>query len=61
MPGCGYICPKCNDSGFDENQIACDWCVVENRISDVYEANIVSNEDWQKSVHEGSCCGDLGS
>ena len=59
MPGCGYICPKCNDSGFDENLKACDWCTVEEKIANVFDEN-QSDEAWLKSVHEGPCCGDLG-
>jgi len=60
MAGCGYVCPKCNDSGFDENMIVCDWCLVEDKITQVFKSNLASNEEWQKSVHEGPCCGDLG-
>ena len=62
MPGCGYICPKCNDTGLDENLKACDWCLVEEKISDVHESSKqISDEDWINSVHNGPCCGDLGT
>lgn len=57
MPGCGYICPKCNDSGFDENLKPCDWCrpVTPNNVS-----KEITTEEWINAVHEGPCCGDLG-
>jgi hypothetical protein len=57
MPGCGYICPKCNDSGFDENQKACDWCRPETPKNVSKE---ISTDEWIKAVHESPCCGDLG-
>ncbi len=60
MPGCGYICPKCNDSGFDEELKPCDWCSQAPPISRKTASPLPSEEDWLKSVHEGPCCGDLG-
>lgn len=55
MPGCGYICPKCNDSGFDDEGKTCEWCLSEEK-----PAITVSDEEWMERVHSGPCCGDLG-
>lgn len=55
MPGCGYICPKCNDSGFDDEGNTCDWCLPEEK-----PTIAVSDEEWMERVHNGPCCGDLG-
>ena len=58
MSTCGYVCPACSGSGFDEHGNNCHWCsfahesVIKNPISD---------EDWIKNVHEGPCCSDIGS
>ncbi|MFN6945638.1 MAG: hypothetical protein ACK4ND_11895 [Cytophagaceae bacterium] len=51
MPGCGYICPSCNDTGYDANGKDCTWCKKDNS---------PDQEEWMKQVHEGPCCGDLG-
>ena len=58
MPGCGYICPKCNDTGFDEDSRPCDWC--KPLITSSKAEKEISEEEWINKVHEGSCCGDLG-
>jgi hypothetical protein len=49
MPGCGYICPKCDDRGFDDEGVKCTWCQKEENT----EEDI---KDWLDSVHEGPCC-----
>lgn len=58
MPGCGYVCPKCNDTGFDEDLKPCDWCSVSPELNK--KNTMEDTEDWIRSVHEGPCCGDLG-
>jgi len=57
MPGCGYICPKCNDTGFDEALKPCDWCSPSTQKPSPPE---ITDEEWFKAVHEGTCCGDIG-
>jgi len=57
MSTCGYICPQCEGRGFLESGEVCDWCSVtpppEQKKNDT-----ISDEEWQRSVHEGKCCGD---
>ena len=55
MSGCGYVCPACNGLEMDEQGNKCSWCspIEENSL----KPNI-SDEEWIKSVHEGSCCSD---
>lgn len=52
MASCGYLCPQCEGNGFMENGEPCNWCQIK------YENNIISEEEWIKSVHEGTCCAD---
>lgn len=50
---CGYICPKCNGSGFDsENLSICDWCNTELNPEITYD-------DWINTVHNQNCCSDI--
>lgn len=56
MAGCGYVCPKCEGSGFvAETLEKCDWCTEkkENEVT-------ISYETWIKTVHESNCCSDIG-
>ncbi|MDB5272535.1 MAG: hypothetical protein JWO58_902 [Chitinophagaceae bacterium] len=54
MSICGYLCPKCEGKGFTDDGETCDWCVVETVTQKKKEA--ISDEEWQRSVHEGNCC-----
>lgn len=54
MAICGYLCPKCEGRGFTGLGETCDWCTA----SPSPESSIISDEDWVKKVHEGTCCGD---
>lgn len=50
---CGYICPKCNGTGFDAELLTdCDWCKQEPKAE-------ISDEEWIKTVHEQNCCSDI--
>jgi hypothetical protein len=56
MAGCGYVCPKCEGTGFlAETLEVCDWCQkpAEKIVTITYE-------EWIKTVHESSCCSDIG-
>ena len=55
-PTCGYICPKCEGNDYLEDGNACDWC--KNILISNEKSNIISDSEWIKSVHEGSCCAD---
>lgn len=63
MPGCGYTCPACNDQQFLDNGEPCTWCVQEDNKEIIQEEKkeIISEEEWMNQVHNGPCCGDLGS
>lgn len=53
MATCGYICPKCNGTGFNADTLDnCEWC-TKTEVEPT-----ISNEDWIKSVHENDCCAD---
>jgi hypothetical protein len=53
---CGYLCPRCEGKGFTDEGEACDWCVLEQPLVKPQYSSI-SDEEWQRSVHEGNCCG----
>lgn len=55
MPGCGYICPACNDNKILDNGDVCQWCVKESEIK-----KTISDEEWINTVHQGPCCSDIG-
>jgi hypothetical protein len=55
MAGCGYVCAKCEGKGFLENLEPCDFCQITLPKSKVIE---IKDEDWIKTVHNGSCCWD---
>ena len=54
MPTCGYLCPRCEGKGFTDDGETCDWCSVEPVVKK--KNDTISDEEWQRSVHEGSCC-----
>lgn len=54
MPTCGYLCPKCEGKGFTDDGETCDWCSVELVVKK--KNDTISDEEWQRSVHEGNCC-----
>ncbi|WMJ73170.1 hypothetical protein RCC89_08345 [Cytophagaceae bacterium ABcell3] len=59
MAGCGYVCPSCNNSGFDEAGNACHWCRPVNQSKCTEEPNKDEDiESWLENVHGGSCCWD---
>ena len=63
MATCGYLCPKCEGSGYLENGKACDWCgtVVKDEILENNSPTKPTEEElaeWIKQVHEGPCCSD---
>jgi hypothetical protein len=35
MPGCGYVCPQCEGTGFTETGEPCDWCTPEVKTPDI--------------------------
>ena len=53
---CGYLCPKCEGRGFDEEGNECDWCTADTNSQE----ETISDEEWLKNVHEGTCCSDAG-
>jgi len=58
MSNCGYVCPSCSGSGFNEQGQLCDWCTPKDK--EQPSKTIVTDQDWLKSVHEGPCCSDIG-
>ncbi|HAR19785.1 MAG TPA: hypothetical protein DCR46_03935 [Cytophagales bacterium] len=56
MAGCGYVCPKCEGKGLEEDLSPCSWCESPNN-----EKHQISDEEWMKAVHEGPCCSDFGT
>ncbi|MFQ3575650.1 MAG: hypothetical protein SNJ77_04370 [Cytophagales bacterium] len=53
MAGCGYVCPVCEGKGFKDDLSECDFCEDSKNPEPEQE---ISEDDWLKSVHEGSCC-----
>jgi hypothetical protein len=48
---CGYICPQCNGTGLTPDSLDnCSWC---DRVE-------ITTEKWIETVHEQSCCSDIG-
>jgi len=54
MPTCGYLCPRCEGKGFTDDGETCDWCSIELVVKK--KNDTISDEEWQRSVHEGNCC-----
>jgi hypothetical protein len=50
MPTCGYVCPKCEGRGFDEQLDPCTWCTMATQTANI------SDEEWLASTHEGCGC-----
>ncbi|MCU0415907.1 MAG: hypothetical protein MUE33_01865 [Cytophagaceae bacterium] len=57
MSTCGYLCPKCEGSGYLETGDSCEWCALPPTPSPNNTTQIITEEVWLKSVHEGNCCG----
>ncbi len=58
MPTCGYICPKCGGSSFDEEGNSCDWCTQPVKKEAINKNSEEEINEWIKAVHEGKCCAD---
>ncbi len=53
---CGYLCPQCEGRGYLESGDSCEWCNVQ------YTPSItITDEEWLKSTHEGTCCSDTSN
>jgi acetyl-CoA carboxylase beta subunit len=66
MPTCGYLCPKCEGTGFNKETLEdCDWCKVEvvkeYKIHAKPEIKVISDEEWIEKVHAQNCCSDIGN
>lgn len=58
MATCGYICPKCSGTSWDDNGDLCDWC-IQTTIKEPIRTNSEEEiNEWIKTVHEGKCCAD---
>ena len=54
MATCGYLCPSCGGTGFNELGVECDWCSQRESIKVVKD----ELEEWIEKVHQGPCCSD---
>ena len=66
MPTCGYLCPKCEGSGFDKETLeTCDWCKVsvidKSKLKLATKPESISDEEWIEKVHAQNCCSDIGN
>jgi hypothetical protein len=59
MATCGYICPQCEGRGLTDEGLECTWCKPISEV--VLKKDSITDEQWNQSVHEGSCCGDWSS
>jgi len=56
MATCGYSCPLCEGSGYDEEGNSCSWCDPTTNTTTQKE---LEKESWIQRVHEGPCCSDF--
>ena len=54
MTSCGYICPRCEGNGYDEQGKDCEWCTPISVNSDA------DKQQWIDKVHGSNCCSDIG-
>lgn len=56
MAGCGYVCPVCEGSGFDNITLEdCSYCGKKS-------TNVeITDEEWIDKVHNSNCCSDIAS
>ncbi|MBI3234585.1 MAG: hypothetical protein HYZ42_11185 [Bacteroidetes bacterium] len=45
MTTCGYTCPKCGGTGYDEQNLPCDWCApLEEKSEELKNENLDEEE-----------------